>query len=125
MGTTSPTRIDDDLYASAKAAGAVMSRSTAQQIAHWARIGRELEAAGSVSHRAIARVLAGQQDYDGLSAEEQAVVRAEWAERLAACVAGLDLADAFTAEGRSYVELDDSGDVVRRDTGSGPASPVG
>lgn len=37
MTTTTPTRIDDDLYAAAKAAGKTMSRSAAQQIAHWTR----------------------------------------------------------------------------------------
>ena len=37
MATTSPTRIDDDLFASAKAVGEVMSRSASQQVSHWAR----------------------------------------------------------------------------------------
>jgi len=122
MATTSPTRIDDDLYASAKAVGALMSRSAAQQLAHWARIGRELEAAGSVSHRAIAEVLAGEQSYDHLGVEEQAVVRAEWAERLAVKIAGLDLSQTFAAERRAYIELDESGQVVRRTPGRGSAS---
>jgi hypothetical protein len=112
MPTTSPTRVDDELYASAKVVGAVMSRSAAQQLAHWARIGRELEAAGSVSQRAIADVLAGARAYDGLNAEEQAVVRAEWAERMVARIAGLDLAETFAAGGRPYAELDELGRVV-------------
>ncbi len=56
MATTSPTRIDDDLYASAKLAGDVQSRSASQQLAHWARIGREIEASASVSHHQIAEV---------------------------------------------------------------------
>jgi DUF1009 family protein len=122
MATTSPIRIDDDLYASAKAVGALMSRSAAQQLAHWARIGRELEAAGSVSHRAIAEVLAGEQPYDRLSAEEQAVVRAAWAERLAAKIGALDLSQTFAAEGRAYVELDETGQVKRRTAGRGSSS---
>jgi len=115
MATTSPTRIDDDLYATAKAAGEVMSRSASQQIAHWARIGRELEAAESVSHRDIARVLGGRHDYDALTAEEQAVVRAEWAERVTARRTSLDLAKDLEAEGVAYSELDAAGDVVRRE----------
>lgn len=123
MATTSPTRIDDELYASAKAVGAVMSRSAAQQIAHWARIGRELEAADSISHRAIAKALAGEQSYDGISAEEQVVVRAEWAERIAARIEGLDLEQAFAEDGRSYVELDETGQVIRR-TPAAESSPA-
>jgi hypothetical protein len=115
MATTSPTRIDDELYASAKVVGPMMSRSAAQQIAHWARIGREIEGADSVSQRAIAAVLAARRDYDGLTAHEQAVVRAEWAERMDARRHGLDLAQEFSHVGRSYVELDDNGQVVRRE----------
>ena len=114
MATTSPTRVDDELYASAKAVGAVMSRSAAQQLAHWARVGRELEASGSISARDIARVLAGD-DYDSLSAEDQAVVRAAWAERIAARLADLDLEAEFVAEGHAtVVELDEHGHVVER-----------
>lgn len=112
MATTSPTRIDDELYASAKIVGSLQSRSAAQQIAHWARIGRELEAGASVSHRSVAEVLAGNRSYDRLSTEEQAVVRGEWAERLRSRIDTLDLAAELDAEGRTYVELDDDGDVV-------------
>lgn len=114
MGTTSPTRIDDELYASAKLVGPLMSRSAAQQIAHWARIGREIEASDSVSHRAVTDVLAARRDYDKLNAHEQAIVRAEWAERMDALRDGLDLAQEFSDEGRSYVELDEDGQVVQR-----------
>lgn len=114
MATTSPTRIDDELYASAKVVGPLMSRSAAQQIAHWARIGREVEAADGVSHRAVADVLAARRRYDQLTVHEQAVVRAEWAERMSARRDGLDFAREFSEEGRSYVELDDHGQIVHR-----------
>ena len=115
MATTSPARIDDDLYASAKLAGEAQSRSASQQVAHWARIGREIEASTSISIRAVAEVLAGRRPYDGLDAEEQAVVRAEWAERMRAYREGLDLPRQFEGEGRStWVELDDDGNVVER-----------
>ena len=106
MGTTSPTRIDDELYASAKAVGPLMSRSAAQQIAHWARVGREIEASESVSQRDIANVLSARLNYDELNSYEQAIVRAEWAQRMEARREGLDLAQEFAEVGRSYVELD-------------------
>lgn len=111
---TSPTRVDEDLFASAQLVGSIMDRSAAQQITHWARIGREIEAGASIAHARIAEVLAQRADYDGLAAEEQAIVRAEWGERLEARRSGLDLARKFAAEGRSYVELDDGGEVVVR-----------
>ena len=119
MGTTSPTRIDDELYASAKAVGPLMSRSAAQQIAHWARVGREIEASESVSQRDIANVLSARLNYDELNSYEQAIVRAEWAQRMEARREGLDLAQEFAEVGRSYVELDAKGRVVQRDPHSG------
>jgi hypothetical protein len=114
MATTSPARIDDDLYASAKLAGQVQSRSASQQVVHWARIGREIEASTSITQRNIAEVLAGGRSYDTLSAKEQAVVRAEWSARMDARRVALDLAEQFAAAGRTWVELDDDGNVVER-----------
>jgi ParD-like antitoxin of type II ParDE toxin-antitoxin system len=119
MATTSPARIDDELYASAKLAGDVQSRSASQQVAHWARIGREIEASASISHKEIAEVLAGSRSYDTLDAKEQAVVRAEWTARMDGLRETLNFAAQFGVEGRSWVELDDEGSVVER-TGTRP-----
>lgn len=44
-----------------------------------------------------------------------AVDRAEWDERMDVRRKELNLAQEFAAEGRSYVELDDDGQVVRRE----------
>lgn len=118
MATSSPIRIDDDVHASAKLMASVMSRSTAQQIAHWARIGRELETSQSVSQRAIAQVLECEVSYDDLTSEEQAVVRAEWVVRMAQRREELDLAAEFIAQGRSFVELDEDGNIVEHAAGS-------
>jgi hypothetical protein len=112
MASTSPARIDDELYASAKLVGEVMSRSAAQQVNHWARIGREIEAAAGTSTQAITQVLAGRQRYDDLSTDEQAVVRSVWAERIADEREGLDLAADFAESGQAYAELDDDGHVA-------------
>lgn len=114
MPSTSPARIDDGLYSSAKLAGAVQSRSASQQVVHWARIGREIEASTSISLREIADVLAGSESYDDLSAKQQAIVRAEWSARIGDFREALNLAEVFAADGRSWVELDDSGEVVAR-----------
>jgi hypothetical protein len=117
MGSTSPARIDDDLYASAKLVGGVQSRSASQQVAHWARIGREIEASGAISHKDVAEVLAGGRSYDSLSPKEQAVVRAEWSGRMDALREALDLAQQFAAAGRTWVEVDEDGAVVERKAG--------
>jgi len=112
--SSTPTRIENELFEDAKVAGALMSRSAAQQIAHWAKIGRELESSGGVSARAIGDVLARRSSYDALTDEEQAIVRAEWAERIEERRAALDVTGEFAAQGRSWVELDDGGNVVER-----------
>lgn len=96
------------------AAARITSRTVPQQIAHWARIGRELEMSPQVSHRQVARVLAGTGSYDALEEHEQAIVREEWADRMAAQRATLDYAARFTAAGESYSELDEGGNLVIR-----------
>ena len=111
---STPTRIDDELFEHAKLIGSLMSRSAAQQIAHWARIGREIESTEGVSTRAITEVLAQRSSYDALTDEEQAIVRAEWAERIEERRAALDMPKELAAQGRSWVELGDDGEVVER-----------
>ncbi|MDJ0396049.1 hypothetical protein QMK17_22255 [Rhodococcus sp. G-MC3] len=111
MGTTSSLRIDDDLFAAAKLAGTVASRSAAQQVAHWALLGREIESSHHLSARDISDVLAGRQSYDALPVRGQAVVRAEWSERIESLTESLDFESEFAAEGRPYVEADEDGNV--------------
>jgi ParD-like antitoxin of type II ParDE toxin-antitoxin system len=115
MSKTTPTRVDEDLFASAQLVGPLMERSAAQQLVHWARVGREVEAATDVSHREIAEVLAQRRSYDDLSSKEQAVLRAEWAERIATRRKALNLAEKFAKAGRSYVEIGPDGKPVRRE----------
>ena len=119
---SAPTRIDEDLFAAAKSAGEVMSRSAAQQINHWARIGRELEASAVASARDIAAVLSGRARYDDLATREQAIVRAEWDERMVALRTDLDLEDEFTVAGDTWVEADAQGQTVERGGQGGAAT---
>lgn len=114
MTTTVPTRIDSDLVDAAKATGSLNSRTAAQQIHHWARIGREFETSRHVSAVEVAKVLAGQAAYDALNAAEQAVVRATWEEIDETTIANLDFAAEFTAAGETYSEADGEGNVVTR-----------
>lgn len=109
-----PMRVDGELFEAAKSVGAVASRSAAQQINHWARIGRELEASPGTSQRDIQRVLAGQAAYDDLGERGQAVVRAIWDEEMAERRGRLDFAAEFTQAGRSWTEADEQGRAVAR-----------
>jgi hypothetical protein len=105
--------VDSDVVESARHFGTAMSRSVAQQVTHWARIGRELESGPSVSLREIAQVLAGHRSYDELDSEQQAVVRADWSEAIEGRIAELDFAEEFGAQGRAYSELDEHGRAIR------------
>ncbi len=67
------------------------------------------------AHIRIAEVLRRARDYDQLSAEEQALIRTHWAERMTALTTALRLDQKYAAQGRPYVELDDDGNVVRRE----------
>ena len=109
-----PTRVDGELFDAAKSVGAVNSRSAAQQINHWARIGREFEASGRVSQRDIERVLAGDGSYDTLGEREQAIVRASWDEQVAARIAALDFETEFADTGETWSEADDAGRLIAR-----------
>jgi hypothetical protein len=114
MSSTMPTRVDGELFDAAKSVGAVNSRSAAQQINHWARIGREFEASGRVSQRDIERVLAGDGSYDTLGEREQAIVRASWDEQVADRIAALDFETEFAEAGETWSEADDAGRLIAR-----------
>lgn len=113
-GAQTPIRIDNDLAESARDVAPQLSRSVAQQISHWARLGRELERSPDLSVKDIQRVLAGQAGFDDLPPREQAVVRAEWLERMNALRSDLRLDEAFRAGKHQYAELDANGAVVIR-----------
>lgn len=120
--SSTPIRLDAELLETAKLVGSRQSRSAAQQIAHWARVGREIEASRSMSAHAIAAVLAGRGSYDALDAEDQAVVRAEWTNRVDAVADGIDLASEFTASGRrTWIDIAPDGTIVRRDAAASRA----
>lgn len=93
-------------------------RSAVQQINRWIRIGRELEASPGVNQRDIQRVLAGDGTYDELSEREQAIVRAEWDQRITQRRDSLDLEAEFTATGQSWSESDDDGNLIVRGASS-------
>jgi hypothetical protein len=114
MTTNSPMRLDAELTAAARATADSMSRSLSQQIAHWARIGRELERSPGVTAPAVQAVLEGRGGYDQLNVQEQAIVRANWAENIEETRKSLRLDRILAAQGREIVELDAKGEVAVR-----------
>lgn len=114
--STTPIRVEADLFEAARSIGAIASRSAAQQFNHWARIGRELELSPRTSTRDIQRVLAAELPYDDLSEFDQAIVRTEWDEQLVQRRANLNYADTFTDAGRSWTEADALGNPITRNS---------
>ncbi|MEY2426454.1 MAG: hypothetical protein QOI61_2026 [Actinomycetota bacterium] len=110
MGQAPPTRVDDDVYNDAQATAQLTSRSTAQQISFWARIGRDV--ARRANYEQLLALLAND-SYDDLDGDAQAIVRAGWSEMIERR-ASQNLAARFEARGESYAELDDDGNVVIR-----------
>lgn len=110
-----PTRIDRDLFEAARSAGEVHSRSAAQQLDHWARLGRELEASPAVTHDAIERTLAGEVPYDALTGPEQALARVAWDDQVTDRIAALDFEERLQKAGSPWAEADSDGNVVVRD----------
>ncbi len=124
MPLSIPIRIDDGIYASAKAAAPSMDRSAAQQVSHWARIGRELERSREIPHSKITAVLRGETHYDDLDdPRAQAIVRAVWAEEMKIWRESLDLEAEFVAKGLPFAELDESGEAVVREPAVPPSTP--
>jgi hypothetical protein len=116
-----PIRLDRELAAAAREAAQTMSRSVAEQVSHWARLGRELERSPQVSVAQVQAVLRGEASYDALGLHEQALVRTEWDERITQTLSTLDLGQAFAAEGHRFAELD--GDGAVRVVDGGKAAP--
>lgn len=107
-----PVRLDAEIVDAARDVAKTMSRSVAQQISHWARLGRSLESAPGVSAEAIVAVLQGPGSYDQLSAEEQALVRAQQAARVELLRAGLRMDLVKGQNGEAYAELNEHGEVI-------------
>jgi hypothetical protein len=112
-----PTRVSKDVYDAAKVAASLTGRSVAEQLSHWARVGREVEATALIElrdrRRSAQELLAGR-DYDRLTGDEQALVRTAWDEEAEERLASLDLAAERSAAGLPVIILAEDGEVVRR-----------
>jgi hypothetical protein len=117
---SAPIRIDDEIDTAARHAAQRMSRSVAEQVSHWARLGRELERSPDVSVVRVRSVLSGRRSYDALTAPEQAIVRTEWQAGIEQRLASLNLAHTFVQRGHIHAELSDQGKV----TLTTPPAPV-
>lgn len=112
----SPTRLDKDVYAAAKAAASLTGRTVSEQLSHWAKLGSEVEATALLElrrRRRTAQELLADRDYDGLNSDEQALVRTAWDEEMDERLAAADITAVKHAAGQPVITLDEDDNVIR------------
>jgi len=108
-------KLSDDVMSVVRAESGLQSRSVAGQITHWINIGRAIEKSSTFDHRQINAALAGNLTPDALSAEEQEVWFAQFAEDVTSPTAE---EDAFYANRRQLgrgVGLNEKGEIVTQE----------
>lgn len=122
--TEKVTRFAADLIDAATIEGARQSRSAKQQLDHWVRVGRAMEAHATTSWRRIEAALAGELPLSALTREEAAVANAEIDARIEGSLnRGVAIPDLLLAEGRTIVALDEDG-VLTEYRPDGTSSPL-
>ena len=112
MAATHPTRVAADIAESAARVGRLESRSAAQQIDHWARLGRNISMHQTAARRRVEAALTGDLALAELTAEERLVVHAELDVAVAEAAQSTKFADLLAGEGITTVALDDAGNLV-------------
>jgi hypothetical protein len=106
------TRFAADLIDSAAAEGARQSRSTKQQLDHWARVGRAVSTQQTASRRRVEAALAGHLDIRDLSVEEGVVFNAEISAAIEENLATANYGAVLAARGVTTVALNEAGEIV-------------
>jgi hypothetical protein len=109
------TRFAADLVDAAAVEGARHSRSTKQQLDHWARVGRTVSTHHSTARRRVEAALEGTLTLSDLTPEERLVTNAEADAVVAERLRMVDYGAVLAAEGVSTVALNDDDRLVRYD----------
>ena len=110
---SSALKLHDDIVESARAEAPLWSRSTTQQVEHWARIGRAIERERLASADRIRAALSAQLDFDALDGDERAIVLAALEEQIIAPHGNAALAQELAGRALRPSYLDSTGNVVR------------
>lgn len=111
---TRTARLAADLIAAAEREAARESRSTRQQLDHWARLGMRVSMRSTAARRRIERALAGEVPLSALDDEERAVANAELDVNIAGAAARTSYVDQLAREGVTTVVIDEGGRFVER-----------
>jgi hypothetical protein len=123
MAADKVTRFAADLVDAAAVEGARNSRSTKQQLDHWARVGRTVSTHHSTARRRVEAALDGTLTLSDLNPEERRVTNAEADAAIAERLRTVDYGAVLAAEGVSTVALNDEGRLVRYDP-DGTSTPL-
>ena len=113
MAADKVTRFAADLVDAAAVEGARHSRSTKQQLDHWARVGRTVSTHHSTARRRVEAALRGTLALTDLTPEERLVTNAETDAAVAERLRTVHYGDGLAGEGVVTVALDDDGRLVR------------
>jgi len=106
------TRFAADLVDSAAIEGARQSRSSKQQLDHWARVGRAVSEHHSAARRRVEAALAGELALTELTDPERVVVDAELDAAIQENLHRTHYGSVLAARGITTVALDDDGNLV-------------
>jgi hypothetical protein len=107
-----PTRFAVDLLESAAVEGRRESRSTKQQLDHWARVGRAVSMHGTAGRLRVERALAGELPLSGLVESERLVANAELDVEIQRRAEAISFGAQLAAEGVTTVALADDGTLL-------------
>jgi hypothetical protein len=112
MAAAKSVRINGDLVDAAEAAAIAGHRSTAEQVNYWAAVGRRITAATGVDQRRLDAVVAGNDQFADLSAEERVIAHARIDATIEPAVTRTPLAEHARTDGITTVTVDESGQLV-------------
>lgn len=111
-GASTPTRVAADVAATAASVAPTEHRTVTEQINYWARVGMQVERAGSVTNRRVLAAAAGQAQFSTLSPEERAVAHALVDAGIAERVAKQRFGPDARVAGHATVSIDDDGRLI-------------
>jgi hypothetical protein len=112
-GASTPTRVTADVAAAAAGVAPNESRTVAEQINHWARIGMQVERSGSVTSRRVLAAAAGKAQFSTLSPPERTAAHALVDASIAERVAKERFGRAARTAGNTTVSIDDAGNLIK------------
>lgn len=111
-GTSTPTRVTNDVATTAALVAPTENRTVTEQINYWLRIGMHIERSTSAAGRRVVAVAAGEEQFSALSPLDQTVAHAMIDAQMADRVASQRFGPAARKAGHLTVSIDDDGTLI-------------